>query len=98
MAIWHPPGLVHQNRFLSDGHNFNLVFEAEWLQRLPPDVLLPAHARIWEAGAAYRLGSALYRGPNVEGRICEEAAIDLIALACTSPATGSPRWMTRVLE
>src|SRR6266851_5093673 len=60
MVIWHPAGLKHENRFVSDGHNLNLAFDAEWLGSLPPDVSLPDKARSWRGGLPYRFGLALY--------------------------------------
>jgi AraC family transcriptional regulator len=97
-VIWHPPGLVHENRFLSDGHNFNLVFDPEYRDMLPPDVRLPAKEGVWAGGVPFRFGLELYRSLNTSGRICEEAAIDLIVLAACSPASRRPEWLLRILE
>lgn len=98
MVIWHFPGLVHENCFVSDGHNFNVAFEPEWLETLPPDARPPCIARVWEGGAPYRLGLELYRSLNVDGRICEEAAIDLVTLVADSCAATKPEWLARTLE
>src|SRR5580704_7257006 len=64
MVIWHPPDLVHENRFASNGHNLNLAFETGWLEGLPPDISLPNRARSWEGGLPYRFGLELYRSLN----------------------------------
>ena len=97
-VIWHPPGLVHENRFLSDGHNFNLAFDPGYREMLPSDVRLPAKERVWEDRVPYRFGLELYRSLNTSGRICEEAAIDLITLTACSPETRRPEWLARILE
>jgi AraC family transcriptional regulator len=99
MVIWHPPDLMHENRFVSNGHNMNLVFAPEWLEGLPPDISLPDKARQWEGGLPYRLGLELYRSLNRGAQISEESVVNLISL-CASGAHrhGQTRWMARVLE
>lgn len=98
MVIWHPPGLVHENHFADGGHNFNLAFDVEWLEKLPPDLRLSASTRVWQGGTAYLLGLQLYRRLNLEGYISDENAMNLIVLAASSPIPDKPRWMARVLE
>jgi hypothetical protein len=64
MVIWHPTELVHENNFVSDGHNLNLVIGPEWLEDLPPDTSLPDSARSWEGGLPYRVGLELLPQPE----------------------------------
>lgn len=99
MVIWHPPDLVHENRFISDGHNLNLAFEPDWFGGLPTDISLPDRGRSWEGGLPYRLGLDLYRTLNREAKISHESVFNLIAL-CTSGADshGQTRWLPRVLD
>ena len=77
MVIWHPPRLVHENYFISDGHNLNLVFEPEWLESLSPDATLPCKAVSWDDGLAYRFGLELYRGMNRDGKVAKECVSKL---------------------
>ena len=99
MVIWHPPGLVHENRFGSDGHNLNLAFEPVWLQCLPPDVTLPSKAHSWESGLPYRFGLELYRSLNRDAQISEELVFNLIAVCASGAYTyGESKWMPRVLD
>ena len=99
MVIWHPPDLVHENTFVSSGHNLNLAFEAGWLEGLPPDISLPNKARSWEGGLPYRFGLELYRTLNREAKISRESVVNLIAL-CASGANKreQSRWLARVLD
>src|SRR5258708_22398180 len=80
MVIWHPADLVHENNFVSDGHNLNLVIAPEWLEGLPSDIPLPASARSWEGGLPYRIGLELYRNLNQETQISYESVVNLISL------------------
>ena len=99
MVIWHPPGLVHENHFISNGHNLNLVFEPWWLEALPPDASLPGKPLSWEGGLAYRFGLELYRGLNRDAQVSQESVINLISLCLPSAQTHiHPSWLGRVLE
>jgi AraC family transcriptional regulator len=98
MVIWHPPGLVHENVFVSDGHNLNLAFAPRWLADLP-DITLPKHTRIWQGGLPYRLGLQLYRSMNQHAPISPDSVFDLLALcASISPAHRQTLWLARVLD
>jgi AraC family transcriptional regulator len=99
MVIWHPPDLVHENHFISDGHNLNLVFEPWWLESLPPEESLPGKILSWEGGLAYRFGLELYRGLNRDSQVSQESVINLISLFASSAHTHRhTRWLARVLE
>jgi AraC family transcriptional regulator len=99
MVIWHPADLVHENNFVSNGHNLNLVIGTEWLEGLPTDTSLPDSARSWEGGLAYRLGLELYRSLNQDAQISHESVFDLISLCASSkPAYGQSRWLPLILE
>jgi AraC family transcriptional regulator len=99
MVIWHPAGLVHENNFVSDGHNLNLVIGPEWLEGLPPDISLPDSARSWEGGSPYRIGLELYRGLNRDAQISHESVFNLISLCASSkPAHGRTQWLPLILE
>jgi AraC family transcriptional regulator len=99
MVIWHPPDLVHENLFISNGHNLNLVFEPWWLESLPPDESLPGKVLTWEGGLAYRFGLELYRGLNRDSQVSQESVINLISLCTSSAYTHRcARWLARVLE
>ena len=99
MVIWHPPDLVHENHFISDGHNPNLVFEPWWLESLPPEESLPGKILSWEGGLAYRFGLELYRGLNRDSQVSQESVINLISLCASSAHTHRhTRWLARVLE
>jgi AraC family transcriptional regulator len=99
MVIWHPPDLVHENHFVSNGHNLNLVFEPRWLESLPPDGSPPRKALSWEGGLAYRFGLDLYRSLNRDAQISQESVVNLISLCASSAHSHRhARWLTRVLE
>jgi AraC family transcriptional regulator len=99
MVIWHPADLVHENNFVSDGHNLNLVIAPEWLEGLPPDISLPDRARSWEGGLPYRIGLQLYRGLNRDAQISHESVVDLVSLCAGSkPARRQTRWLPLILE
>jgi AraC family transcriptional regulator len=99
MVIWHPPELVHENYFISDDHNLNLVFEPEWLESLPPDATLPCKAVSWDGGLAYRFGLELYRGMNRDGKVSKESVINLISRCAADAHTHRhARWLARVLD
>jgi AraC family transcriptional regulator len=99
MVIWHPADLVHENNFVSNGHNLNLVMGPDWLENLPPDISLPDSARSWEGGLPYRLGLELYRRLNQDAQISHESVCNLIS-ACASgkPAHGQTRWLPLILD
>jgi AraC family transcriptional regulator len=98
-VIWHPSGLIHENRFVSNGHNLNLVLAPEWLENLPPDTFLPDRTRSWEGGLSYRFGLELYRGLNRHAQISQESVINLISLcASITDMQGQRRWLARVLD
>src|ERR1700722_18036949 len=99
MVVWHPPGLVHENCFISNSHNMNLVFSHEWLESLPPDISLPDCCRCWEGGLPYRFGLDLYRSLNRGAQISHEGVINLISF-CASIANkrGQTQWLARVLD
>lgn len=97
MVIWHPPDLVHENCFVSNGHNLNLVFGPEWLESLPPDISLPNRTRSCEGGLPYRFGLELYRGLNRDAQICYESVVNLISF-CASSAHEQSQWLARVLD
>lgn len=98
-VVWHPPGLFHENNFVSDGHNLNLVLAPEWLKTLPTDLTLPDKSRTWQGGLPYRFGLELYRGLNRGAQISYESVINLIALSApSSHADRYCRWMTQVLD
>jgi hypothetical protein len=61
MVLWHPLGLLHENCFVTHGHNLNLAFEPKWLASLPHDVSLPVSTHWWEGGLPYRFGLQLSR-------------------------------------
>jgi len=98
MVLWHPPGLVHENCFVSSGHNLNLAFEPKWLASLPHDVSLPVSTHWWEGALPYRFGLQLYRSLNTDAPVPMESVFDLIAL-CAPNAYGQepPIWLRRVL-
>jgi AraC family transcriptional regulator len=99
MVIWHPPDLVHENYFVSDGHNLNLVFAPEWLEGLRPNASLPGNALSWEGGLAYRFGLELYRGLNRDAQVSQESVINLISLCAPSAHTQRQgRWLAQVLD
>lgn len=99
MVIWHPPELVHENYFISDGHNLNLVFEPEWLKSLPADAALPDKAVAWDGGLAYRFGLELYRGLNRDTQVSQESVINLISLCAPSAHTHrQATWLVRILD
>lgn len=99
MVIWHPPGLVHENNFVSDGHNLNLAIDLDYLKGLPSDITFPDRARSWEDGLPYRCGLELYRSLNRDAQISHEAVVNLISFcASSSQAYGQTRWMAKVLE
>jgi hypothetical protein len=99
MVIWHPPELVHENYFISDGHNLNLVFEPGWLESLPPDATLPCKALSGDDGLAYRFGLELYRGMNRDGKVSKESVINLISRRAADAHTHRhARWLARVLD
>jgi len=80
LVLWHPPGLVHENCFVSSGHNLNLAFEPKWLASLPRDVTLPPSSHWWEGGLPYRFGLQLYRSLNTDAKLPMECVFDVIAL------------------
>jgi AraC family transcriptional regulator len=99
MVIWHPAGLVHENNFVSDGHNLNLVLWPEWLKGLPPDIALPDTARSWEGGLPYRIGLELYRSLNQDAQISHDSVADLISLCASGKGEhGQTRWLPLILE
>jgi AraC family transcriptional regulator len=99
MVMWHPAGLVHENSFVSNGHNLNLVIGPEWLEGLPADISLPDRARSWEGGLPYRLGLELYRSLNQDAQISHESVFNLISLCASSKAAhGQSRWLPLILE
>jgi AraC family transcriptional regulator len=99
MVIWHPPDLVHENSFVSNGHNLNLAFGPEWLESLPRDIILPDKSRSWEGGLPYRLGLELYRGLNQDTQISVESVLNLISLcASTRHPHGQTEWLAQVLD
>jgi AraC family transcriptional regulator len=99
MVIWHPADLVHENNFISNGHNLNLVIGPEWLEGLPPDISLPDSARSWEGGLANRIGLELYRSLNQDALISQESVVNLISLCASSKrAHGRTRWLPLILE
>jgi AraC family transcriptional regulator len=99
MVIWHPAGLVHENSFVTDGHNLNLVLWPEWLKSLPPDISLPDTARSWEGGVPYRTGLELYRSLNQGAQISHDSVTDLISLCASSKDEhGHTRWLPLILE
>jgi AraC family transcriptional regulator len=90
---------VHENFFISDGHNLNLVFEPEWLESLPPDATLPCKAVSWDGGLAYRFGLELYRGLNRDGQVSKESVINLISRCAADAHTHRhASWLARVLD
>lgn len=99
MVIWHPPGLLHENVFLSHTHNLNVAFTPEWAALFGTEAPLPSVARSWKGGVAYGLGLELYRALNLDGKIAEDAVMNMVGL-CLSPEPGeaaSP-WLRRVLD
>jgi AraC family transcriptional regulator len=99
MVIWHPADLVHENNFINNGHNLNLVIGPEWLEGLPPDISVPDNARSWEGGLAYRIGLELYRSLNQDALISQESVVNLISLCASSKrAHGRTRWLPLILE
>jgi AraC family transcriptional regulator len=99
MVLWHPPGLLHENCFVSNGHNLNLAFSPEWLEGLPPDISLPHEARSWSGGLPYRFGLELFSSLNRDARISEESVVNLIAICASSAHTQGPsKWLARVLD
>jgi AraC family transcriptional regulator len=99
MVIWHPADLVHENNFVSDGHNLNLVIAPEWLEGLPSDISLPNSARSWEGGLPYRIGLELYRNLNQEAQISYESVVNLISLCASSKRIHKQiRWLPLILE
>jgi AraC family transcriptional regulator len=99
MVIWHPPELVHENSFVSDGHNLNLAFEPGWLESLPPGISLPAKSRSWNGGLPYRFGLELYRSLNSGRQISQESVVNLISLCASGAHTrGRPAWLAGVLD
>lgn len=99
MVIWHPPGLVHENNFVSKGHNVNLVLGQKWMENLPADVALPHNDCSWQDGLPYRLGLDLYRGLNQDAQVPAEIVFELLSLCASAPNThGQIRWFPRVLD
>jgi AraC family transcriptional regulator len=99
MVIWHPADLVHENNFVSNGHNLNLVIGPEWLEGLPPDISLPDSGRSWEGGLPYRVGLELYRRLNQDAQISHESVADLISVCAPSKREhGRTRWLPLILE
>jgi AraC family transcriptional regulator len=99
MVIWHPADLVHENNFVSNGHNLNLVIGPERLEGLPPDISLPDRACSWEGGLPYRLGLELYRSLNQDAQISHESVFNLISLCASGKrAHGQTRWLPLILE
>ena len=99
MVIWHPADLVHDNNFISNGHNLNLVIEPEWLEGLPTDTSLPDGARSWDGGLPYRIGLELYRSLNRDAQISDESVFNLISLCASSkPVHGQTRWLPLILD
>jgi hypothetical protein len=98
MVIWHPADLVHENDFVSDGHNLNLVVGLEWLEVLPPDISLPDSGRSWEGGLPYRVGLELYRSLNQDAQISHESVFNLVSVCASSKrAYGQTRWLPSIL-
>jgi AraC family transcriptional regulator len=99
MVIWHPAGLVHENNFISNGHNLNLVIEPEWLEGLPTDTSLPYGARLWDGDLPYRIGLELYHSLNRDAQISDESVFNLISLCASSkPVHGQTRWLPLILD
>lgn len=99
MVLWHPPDLVHENCFVTSGHNLNLAFEPKWLASLPRDVSLPANTHCWLGGLPYRFGLQLYRSLNTDAQIPMESVFELIGLCSLSALVhGPPMWLRRVLS
>jgi AraC family transcriptional regulator len=99
MVIWHPPDLVHENCFVSNGHNLNLAFEAEWLETLPSDISFPIDTHSCKGGLPYRFGMELYRGLNRDTQISQEAVVDLVAFFGSSGYRHEPsQWLARALD
>jgi AraC family transcriptional regulator len=99
MVLWHPPGLVHENCFISSGHNLNIAFEPRWLANLSPDITLPQTTCCWEGGLPYRFGMRLYRSLNMDAKVPMESVFDLIALCASSVRMHEPPiWLRHVLS